>query len=49
MSYAAHASSHSRIATIARLAAAARKSWTEARYTDRRLMEMRTSLSRHSG
>ncbi|HET9842241.1 MAG TPA: hypothetical protein VFQ01_09570 [Nocardioides sp.] len=34
---------------VARLAAAVRQSWTEARYTDRRLMEIRTNLTRHSG
>lgn len=49
MSYAASTSSHPRIAKIARLTHAVRQSWTEARYTDRRLMEMRTHLSRHSG
>jgi hypothetical protein len=34
---------------VARLTAAVRRSWTEARNADRRLMEMRTELSRHSG
>jgi hypothetical protein len=34
---------------VARLAAAVRRSWTEARYTDRRLMEIRTNLTRHVG
>ena len=34
---------------VARISAAVRRSWTEARYADRRLMEMRTNLSRHSG
>jgi hypothetical protein len=41
-----HTSSHSR---IARFASAVRRNWAEARYADRRLMEMRTNLSRHSG
>jgi hypothetical protein len=49
MSYPARTSSNSRIARIARLTDAVRKSWTEARYTDRRLMELRTHLSRHVG
>jgi hypothetical protein len=49
MSYAARTTSNPRIARIARLTDAVRRNWTEARYTDRRLMEMRTNLSRHSG
>jgi hypothetical protein len=49
MSYAAHTSSKPRIAKIARLTASVRRNWTDARDTDRRLMEMRTNLSRHSG
>lgn len=39
----------SRPTKVARLTAAVRRSWTEGRYLDRRLMEMRTNLSRHSG
>jgi hypothetical protein len=31
------------------LAAAMRRSWSDARFADRRVMEMRTRLSRHSG
>lgn len=34
---------------VARLAAAVRRNWTEARVADRQLMAMRTSLSRHVG
>ena len=34
---------------IARFASAVRRNWAEARYADRRLMEMRTKLSRVSG
>ncbi|MGA8246408.1 MAG: hypothetical protein WB797_05840 [Nocardioides sp.] len=49
MSHAAHTMSHPRIARIARLTDAVRRNWTEARHTDRRLMELRTNLSRHSG
>lgn len=33
----------------ARLTAAVGRAWTEARLTDRRLMELRTELSRHAG
>jgi hypothetical protein len=43
------ASSYGRTSKVTRLTAAVRKTWTDARYADRRLMEMRTSLSRHSG
>ena len=32
-----------------KVTAAVRKTWTDARRVDRRLMEMRTNLSRHSG
>jgi hypothetical protein len=49
MSYTTSAPSHSGTSTVARVTAAVRKIWTDARYTDRRLMEMRTNLSRHSG
>jgi hypothetical protein len=34
---------------VSRLLANVRRSWTEARHLDRRLMEIRTNLSRHSG
>lgn len=34
---------------IAKFASAVRRNWAEARYADRRLMEMRTNLTRHSG
>jgi hypothetical protein len=36
-------------AKVTRLAAAVRHAWQDARYADRRLMELRTQLSRHSG
>jgi hypothetical protein len=49
MSYVTAASSSSRASKVARFTAAVRRSWTEARYADRRLMEMRTNLSRHAG
>ena len=49
MSYATPASSNTPASRVARLAVAVRKSWTEARYADSRLMEMRTNLSRHAG
>jgi len=34
---------------VARLTAAWRRSWAEARFTDRQLMAMRTQLTRYSG
>ncbi len=43
------ASSNRRTVKISHLSAALRQIWTDARYADRRLMEMRTNLSRHSG
>jgi hypothetical protein len=49
LSYITPASSNDRSSKVARLTAAARKTWTEARCVDHRLMEMRTNLSRHSG
>jgi hypothetical protein len=50
MSHSNHpASTHSRLSTVTRLTAAMRKTWADARYADRRLMEMRTKLSRFSG
>jgi hypothetical protein len=49
MSYSTAASSHRRTSKVTRLMGAVRRNWREARYVDRRLMEMRTNLSRHSG
>jgi hypothetical protein len=43
------ASSTGRTSKVARLTEALHQTWTDARYADRRLMEMRTNLSRHSG
>lgn len=40
---------HRETSKVARLTAAVRRNWTEARHTDRRLMELRTSLTRHVG
>jgi hypothetical protein len=36
-------------ARVTRLTTAVRKTWADARYADRRLMELRTKLSRLSG
>ncbi len=44
-----HTASSRRTSKVSRFAAAVRKNWAEARYADRRLMEMRTHLTRHSG
>ncbi len=49
MSYITPATSSARISKVTRLTSAVRKTWTDARYADRQLMEMRTNLSRHSG
>ncbi|HEY2877277.1 hypothetical protein [Nocardioides sp.] len=49
MSHATSDTSHRSTSKVARLTTAVRKSWTEARYTDRQLMALRTNLSRHSG
>lgn len=49
MSHIATASSAGRTSKVARFTTAIRRSWADARYADRRLMEMRTNLSRHSG
>jgi hypothetical protein len=46
MSYAAHPVASTK---VARLTAAVRRSWTEARYADRQLMALRTNLVRHVG
>jgi hypothetical protein len=43
------ASATARRSTFARLTAAVGRAWTDARLTDRRLMELRTELSRHAG
>jgi hypothetical protein len=48
MSYATPAAPKS-TSKVARLTAAVRKNWTEARYADRQLMAMRTDLTRHVG
>lgn len=34
---------------VAHVTAGLRRTWTDARIVDRRLMEMRTNLSRHAG
>jgi hypothetical protein len=49
MSYTSHGPTHAQTSTVTRVTAAMRKIWTDARHTDRQLMEMRTNLSRHSG
>ena len=38
-----------RRSVYARLSAAVSRAWTDARLTDRKLMELRTELSRHAG
>jgi len=38
-----------RTGKVARFSAALGKAWTDARLADRRLMEIRTDLSRHAG
>jgi hypothetical protein len=49
MSHITLASSSGRASGVTRLTAAMRKTWADARYADRRLMEMRTKLSRVAG
>lgn len=49
MSYVTTASSTSRTTKVARMTEAVRQSWTQARLTDRELMNLRTNLTRHSG
>ncbi len=49
MSHITSALSTGRAVTVARLSAAMRKNWAEARSADRQLMALRTNLSRHSG
>lgn len=49
MSHNTSASSPGTTSMVSRLKTAMRRSWADARYADRRLMEMRTNLSRHSG
>jgi hypothetical protein len=49
MSHVYRASTSSRPQKVARMTEALRKSWTQARLTDRELMSLRTSLSRHAG
>jgi hypothetical protein len=41
--------STARRSTVARLSAAVGRAWTDARLADRRLMELRTDLTRHAG
>jgi hypothetical protein len=41
--------STTRRSTVARLSAAVGRAWTDARLADRRLMELRTDLTRHAG
>lgn len=48
MSHVIHTSSSHRTA-VARMTEVLRKSWNQARLTDRELMALRTNLSRHSG
>ena len=48
MSYVTGATS-TRTAKVARLTEALRQSWTQARLTDRELIALRTSLTRHVG
>ncbi len=48
MSYVSAASNRP-ASKVARFTAAVRRNWTEARYADRQLMAMRTSLIRHVG
>ena len=47
--FSSSSSSNGRASSATRLTAAMRKTWADARYADRRLMEMRTKLSRVSG
>jgi hypothetical protein len=49
MSYAAPLPSTSATSKVARLTNVVRRSWSQARLTDRQLMELRTNLTRHSG
>jgi hypothetical protein len=49
MSHTAPAPSMRWASKVTRLSEAMHRAWSEARYADRRLMEMRTNLSRHSG
>lgn len=49
MSHTTPTSSTTRTSKMTRLANGVRNAWADARYADRRLMEIRTSLSRHSG
>jgi len=49
MSHVIRSSSARRTDSVARMTQALRKSWTQARLTDRELMSLRTNLSRHAG
>jgi hypothetical protein len=49
MSYVTAAASNTSASKVARLTAAVRRNWSEARYADRQLMALRTNLTRHVG
>jgi hypothetical protein len=49
MSYVTAAASNTSASKVARLTAAVRRNWSEARYADRQLMALRTNLIRHVG
>jgi hypothetical protein len=49
MSHIAQAPSRIGTSKVADLTRIVRRRWTEARLTDRHLMELRTNLSRHAG
>jgi len=49
MSYVTAAASNTSASKVARLTAAVRRNWSEARYADRQLMALRTHLIRHVG
>jgi hypothetical protein len=49
MSHAAPAPFTIATSKVARLTHVVRRSWSQARLTDRQLMELRTNLSRHAG
>jgi hypothetical protein len=49
MSHTTAATSHKSASTLTRVTSAMRRTWADARYADRSLMELRTNLSRHSG
>ena len=49
MSHVTAAASNTSASKVARLTAAVRRNWSEARYADRQLMALRTNLIRHVG